>query len=76
MAARAVTPLKAEPELLTIKDAAELLGVSEMTLRRWDAAGKFKARRHPMNGYRLYSRADVLNLKRQIVGSAARTEGR
>jgi excisionase family DNA binding protein len=49
--------------LVTISEAAALLGVSLPTLRRWDAAGKFEARRHPMNGYRLYRRADILKLK-------------
>jgi len=29
-----------EPELLTINAAAEVLGVSEQTLRRWDKVGK------------------------------------
>lgn len=57
----------APPDLLLIKDAAEILGVSEMTLRRWDNAGKFRARRHPMNGYRMYRRDDVLKLRRKIV---------
>jgi excisionase family DNA binding protein len=51
---------------MTIKDAAALLGVSEMTLRRWDKAGKFRARRHPMNNYRFYRRDDVLSLRRRI----------
>jgi len=61
-------------DLLTVKAAAELLGVSEQTLRRWDKAGKLRARRHPMNGYRLYPRNVVLNLRRQILseGRAAR----
>lgn len=53
-------------ELITIKAAAELLGVSEMTLRRWDASGKFAARRHPMNNYRVYGHRDVLKLRDQI----------
>ena len=53
-------------DLLTIKAAAELLGVSEQTLRRWDEAGKLRARRHPMNGYRLYPREEVLEVKRRI----------
>ena len=57
---------KGEPALLTIGQAASLLQVSEMTLRRWDAAGKFKARRHPINGYRVYSRPEVLKLRRAI----------
>lgn len=52
-------------ELLTIKAAAELLGVCEQTLRRWDRGGKLPAKRHPMNGYRLYSRRVVLSLRRR-----------
>jgi excisionase family DNA binding protein len=54
-------------EMITIKEAASILGVSEMTLRRWDAAGKFRARRHPINSYRLYRRADVTKLRKRIV---------
>ena len=53
-------------ELLTIKAAAAVLGVSEQTLRRWDKAGKLRAKRHPMNGYRLYPRSQVLELRRRI----------
>lgn len=53
-------------DLLTIKAAAELLGVSEQTLRRWDEAGKLRARRHPMNGYRLYPLDEVLAVKKRI----------
>ena len=56
-----------EDELLTIKAAAEVLAVSEATLRRWDKAGKLRAQRHPMNGYRLYPRRQVLELRRQIL---------
>ena len=55
-----------EPEVLIIKAAAEVLGVSEQTLRRWDKAGKLRAKRHPMNGYRLYRRRQLLELRRQI----------
>jgi excisionase family DNA binding protein len=58
-------------EIITIKEAARLLGVSEPTLRRWDELGKFVARRHPMNGYRLYDRAKVLAMRKKIFGKAA-----
>ena len=54
------------PDVVTIKEAAELLGVSEMTLRRWDKAGKFCAHRHPVSSYRLYRRKDVLRLRQRI----------
>jgi len=59
------------PKIITIKEAAKILGVSEMTLRRWDQSGKFRARRHPLNDYRLYARADVLKLRRRILGERA-----
>jgi len=45
-----------------------MLGVSEQTLRRWDKVGKLKPGRHPMNGYRLYSRKVVQELRRLIHG--------
>ncbi len=57
--------------IITIKEAARLLGVSEPTLRRWDELGKFTARRHPINGYRLYDRAKVLAMRKKIFGKAA-----
>jgi DNA-binding transcriptional MerR regulator len=38
----------------SIKEAAEILGVSPLTLRNWDKSGKFQAQRHPMNNYRVY----------------------
>ena len=57
--------------MITIKEAARLLGVSEPTLRRWDGLQKFPARRHPINGYRLYDRAKVLAMRKKILGTAA-----
>ena len=59
---------KPEPaDLITIAETAKLLGVSLPTLRRWDENGKFPARRHPINSYRMYLRDDVLRLRRRIV---------
>jgi len=46
-------------EYLTIKEAADFLGVSPSTLRNWDRAGKVRAVRHPVNGYRLYLQQDL-----------------
>lgn len=60
-----------DDQVLTIKEAASILGVCEMTLRRWDASGRFPARRHPINGYRLYPRKAVEALRRQIERGAA-----
>jgi DNA-binding transcriptional MerR regulator len=58
-------------DVITIKAAAQLLGVSEPTMRRWDETGKFVARRHPINGYRLYDRARVVAMRKKIFGNAA-----
>ena len=38
----------------TIKQAANLLHVTPLTLRNWDKGGKLKAYRHPLNNYRVY----------------------
>jgi len=47
---------------LKIGEAARLLGVTETTLRNWDRAGRLQARRHPVNGYRLYSMTQIRDL--------------
>ena len=51
---------------LTISEAAEFLGVSAATLRNWDRAGKVRATRHPVNGYRLYRKEDLSNLLEKV----------
>lgn len=53
-------------DYLTVKEASEILGVSSMTLRRWDKAGKLKPYRHPLNRYRLYRREELENLLKGI----------
>jgi DNA-binding transcriptional MerR regulator len=53
-------------ELLTVKQASLILGINPETLRRWDRAGKLKAKRHPINRYRLYKLADIKKLKKKI----------
>ncbi len=49
-------------DYLTVSEAAEFVGVSAATLRNWDRAGKVKAIRHPVNGYRLYRKEDLSSL--------------
>lgn len=53
-------------DYMTIKEAAELLGVDKTTLRRWDKAGKLTPYRHPLNRYRLYKKAELEQLLRGI----------
>ena len=38
---------------------ARFIGVSEGTLRNWGREGKIRTHRHPINGYRLYRKADL-----------------
>lgn len=51
---------------ITIKEAAKILGVNPMTLRRWDKKGKLKASRHPFNDYRIYNRKKIKKLAKII----------
>ena len=51
---------------LTIKEAAEFLGVSVNTLRNWGRDGKVPMHRNPINGYRLFKVDDLKELLREI----------
>lgn len=57
--------------LVSIKEAAELLGVSKSRLRAWDAAGKFAAVRTP-GGQRRYRLSDI----RRFQGIVEQEEGK
>jgi excisionase family DNA binding protein len=48
-----------DPEFLSIREAAEQIGVSVSTLRRWDESGKLKSVRNSPEGHRYYSKRDV-----------------
>ncbi|HVA45883.1 MAG TPA: helix-turn-helix domain-containing protein [Pirellulales bacterium] len=43
-------------------EAADILGVSQNTLRAWAREGKIPMHRNPVNGYRLFKRADLEKL--------------
>ncbi len=62
-------------EYLSVHEAAEYLNVSTQTLRRWDASGKLKPVRHPVNGYRYYRHTDLapfrLEYERAVMQSVA-----
>ncbi|MEK7165741.1 MAG: MerR family DNA-binding transcriptional regulator [Patescibacteria group bacterium] len=53
-------------EYLTVKEAAKILGVSPLTLRRWDNKGKLASKRHPINQYRLYERGTLKLLLKKL----------
>jgi DNA (cytosine-5)-methyltransferase 1 len=53
-------------EYLTLTEAAELLGKSKETLRRWDNEGKLTAFREPISNYRIYKKNQVLSLFNEL----------
>ncbi|HCS52199.1 helix-turn-helix domain-containing protein [Rubinisphaera sp.] len=46
-------------DYVQVAEAAEMLGVSQNTLRTWAADGKIPVHRNPANGYRLFRRSDL-----------------
>lgn len=52
--------IKNLPDLLTVRETADLLRVSSLTLKRWSAKGKLPAIRINSRGDRRYKKADVL----------------
>lgn len=51
---------------ITVKEAAQLIGVTPLTLRNWDNAGKLRAHRNPINNYRVYKPEDIELFQRKI----------
>jgi len=58
--------IKMERKLISIKDAAEMLCVSKLTLRNWDRDGKLVALRNPISNYRVYQKEDIERILNQI----------
>ena len=58
------TAKKPKDELVRVGQAADLLGVSSDTLRRWEATGKIRTRRSG-GGQRLIALADVMRISAQ-----------
>jgi DNA (cytosine-5)-methyltransferase 1 len=55
-----------DDEYVRIQQAAEMLGLSPNTVRKWGALGKIPEFRHPVNAYRLYRRSDLERLIAQV----------
>lgn len=53
-------------DYLTVKKTSKILGICEMTIRRWDSAGKLKSYRNPVNNYRLYKESDLRAFLKKI----------
>lgn len=52
----------------SIKEAADLIGVTPLTMRNWDKQGKFRAKRNPINNYRVYKTEDLEIFLRRMEG--------
>lgn len=61
-------------KFLTVREVAQLLSVTPLTVRNWDQKGKLVAYRHPVNNYRLYKVEDVEVIMRQIDQSKQQTK--
>jgi|APCry1669189204_1035204.scaffolds.fasta_scaffold374814_1 MerR family transcriptional regulator, copper efflux regulator len=59
-------------DYIHITEAAKYLGVCINTLRNWEADGKLRVHRNPMNGYRLYKVSDLDSLLRQVQQSGTK----
>ena len=46
-------------EYVMVAEAAEILGVSQGTVRTWAEAGKIPMHKNPANGYRLFKRSEL-----------------
>lgn len=66
--------MKRLKDFLRVKAAAEFLGVSPNTLRNWSRVGRIPVHRNPINGYRLYNKADLERLLRRINRSVSSDE--
>jgi MerR family transcriptional regulator, copper efflux regulator len=55
-----------EKRYITVNEASKLLGVTPLTLRNWDNAGKLVALRNPLNNYRIYKKEDIDMFLRRI----------
>ena len=58
-------------EYVKTAEAAEILGVSQNTLRKWAGDGRIPMHRNPANGYRLFRRADLDRFLRQVAKPVA-----
>ena len=54
-------------DFLTLSEAAEAIGKSKETLRRWDREGKLTALREPVSNYRIYRKQYVLSLFAEFI---------
>lgn len=55
------------PQLLNLKQAAQILGVSPWTLRKWDNEGRLKAVRIGTGKHRRYKKDEIIRVTQEGV---------
>lgn len=63
-------------DYVKIAEAADILGVSQGTVRAWAQAGTIPMHRNPANGYRLFLRTDLEKFLAQVQKSRSPQEGK
>ena len=63
-------------EYVMTAEAAEILGISQNTLRAWAEDGQIAMHRNPANGYRLFRRADLEKFLRRTATPIAPKKNR
>jgi excisionase family DNA binding protein len=58
--------MKRFSDYMMIKEAAEFLGVTAVTLRNWEKDNKVKVYRSEQNNYRLYCKEDLEQMLENI----------
>lgn len=58
-------------EYVKVAEAAEILGVSQGTIRTWAETGKIPMHKNPANGYRLFRRHDLENFLASVARPVA-----
>jgi len=53
-------------DYVKVAEAAQILGVSQGTVRTWAEAGKIPMHKNPANGYRLFKRTELENFLAEI----------
>ena len=53
-------------DYVKVAEAAEILGVSQGTVRAWAEAGKLPMHKNPANGYRLFRRNELENFLKSV----------
>lgn len=61
-------------QYLTVKEVAQILGVSPLTVRNWDQKERLIAHRNPLNNYRVYKVEEVEKLLNEIEESKRKTK--